>query len=117
MLFPVNQRGGSLFLKIITDHLTASDERTKESLLKSIKAYNNTTIDAKYIQIVYNQLLTTAETLIVLNDNILPSHMIKFISISLLLLAVPSSMNNSRTSRNNSNIRFCNQQFGLVEII
>ena len=54
MLFPVNQRGGPLFLKIHTNHLTASDKRTKESLLKSVKAYKITTIDAKNIRTAYN---------------------------------------------------------------
>ena len=54
MLFPVYQRGGPLFFKILTDHLTASDERTKKSLLKLFKAYKITTIDAENIQIAYN---------------------------------------------------------------
>ena len=77
MLFPVNQRGGPLFLKILIDHLTTSDNCPKESLLKSVKVYKITSIGIKDIQQAYNQLLAVAETLYVLNDNVLPPNMIK----------------------------------------
>ena len=36
MNYPAYQRGGLLFFKLLADHLTASDEQTKESLLKSV---------------------------------------------------------------------------------
>ena len=78
MEYPAFQRGGPLFFKILTDYMTASDERTKESLLKSVKAYKITSVPGEDIQIAYNQLLATAETLVVLCDGILPPDMIKF---------------------------------------
>ena len=62
---------------ILTDYLTASDEQTKESLLKSNKAYKITNIAEEDIQIAHNQLLATAETLCVLIDGVLPPNMIK----------------------------------------
>ena len=78
MDYPAYQRGGPLFFKLLTDHLAASDEQTKESLLKSVKAYKITNVASEDIQITYNQLLTTAKTLVVLNNGVLPPEMIKF---------------------------------------
>ena len=76
MNYPAYQQGGPLFLKLLTDYLTTSDEQTKESLLKSIKAYKITNVAREDIQIAHNQLLATAKTLIVLNDGALPPNMI-----------------------------------------
>ena len=78
MKYPAYQRGGPLIFKLLTDHLSASDEQTKESLLKSVKAYKITNVDGEDIQIAYNQILATAKTLCVLNDGIFPPDMIKF---------------------------------------
>ena len=77
MDYPVYQQVEPLFLKILTDFLTISNDRTKESLLKSIKAYKITNIAGEDIQITHNQLLVTAKTLCVLNDGVLPPDMIK----------------------------------------
>ena len=77
MDYPAYQRGGLLFLKILIDSLTASDEQTEESLLKSIKAYKITNVAGGDIQLANNQLLATAETLCVLNAGVLPPDMIR----------------------------------------
>ena len=71
-------RGGPLFLKLLTDYLTASYEQTKESLLKFNEVYKITNVAREDIQIAYNQLLVAAKTLCVLNDGFLPPDMIKF---------------------------------------
>ena len=111
MDYPAYYWGGPLFFKLLTDHLTASNERTKELLLKSVKAYKITNVAGEDIQIAYNQLLATAETLVVLNNGVLPPDMIKFISPFSQPPAVPSSTNSSRTWRNNYNIHYYNLWF------
>ena len=78
MDYSAYQRGGPLFFKILTDYLTASNEQTKKSLLKSIKAYKITNVTGEDIQIARNQLLATAETLCVLNNGVLLPDMIKY---------------------------------------
>ena len=78
MDYPAYQRGSPLFFKLLINHLTASDEQTKELLLKSVKAYKITNIAGEDIQIAYKQLLAIAKTLVVLKDSVLPPDMIKF---------------------------------------
>ena len=100
MDYPVYQQGGPLFFKLLTDHLTAFDEQTKESLLKSVKAYKITNVTGEDIQIAYNQLLATAKNLVVLNDGILPPDMIKFYLTILTTISCASTQSPSDNSNN-----------------
>ena len=51
MDYPAYQQERPLFLKILTDYLTASDEQSKESLLKSIKPTRLLTLPEKIFKL------------------------------------------------------------------
>lgn len=68
----IRKEQGPLFCKHFTDYLTTSNKHTKISLLGLIKGYKVNMVNSEDIQKIYFQLLSIAETLYLLDNNILP---------------------------------------------